>query len=439
MTDDHDAHPDTNSRVDRRTLTLLIAATLAIRIAVLAAIPDTFVADPDAYRAVAINLVEHGCFGYGDQPIATRPLLYPLVLAACKVIDPALWYSLALVHLILGVATVVLTYHLAIRWRVGRLSWLAAALVAIDPLLLLHSTLVMTETLATFLAVAGLLAVTRCAERPVAIRAILAGILMGLAVLCKPTFLPWTAVTILLLPFAADTWQNRAKLFFATVASMVVVLSPWAVRNAVHFGKPTPATNHGGFTLLLANNPSFYDYLRAGQFGEVWNADQFNQDWKIRAQKLATGDEVAADRLAYADALTVIQDQPATFAYACLVRVCRIWGLVPHRTSPNEGIARCTARWAIGAFYTIEFLLAAIGLVALARGRVPRNHLLRGWVWGLLLAASFTAIHTFYWTNIRMRAPLIPVVSLAAALGTAQIAAMRIVRKSMTNKDLRHS
>lgn len=436
MNGTHDAHPDTNSRVDRRTLVLLIAATLAIRMAVLAAMPDTFVADPDAYRVVALNLVEHGCFGYGDQLIATRPVLYPLVVAACRLVDPALWYSLALVHLLLGVATVVLTYRLAIRWRVGRLSWLAAALVAIDPLLLLHSTLVMTETLATFLAVAGLLAVTGCAERPAATRAILAGILMGLAVLCKPTFLPWTALTILLLPFAADQWQNRVKLLAATACSAIVVLSPWAIRNAVQFGKPTPVTNHGGFTLLLANNPSFYDYLRAGQFGDVWNADQFNQDWKTRAKELAPGNEVAADRLAYADALAVIREQPATFAYACLVRVCRIWGLVPHRTSPDEGILRRTARWTIGAFYAVEFLLAAIGLVALARGRVPRSQLLRGWIWGLLLAACFTAIHTFYWTNIRMRAPLIPVVCLAAALGTAQIASRRNVRKSMPENNL---
>ena len=425
MTDAPDAHPKTNSRVERRTLTLLIAATMAIRVAVLAAVPDTFVADPDAYRTVAINLVEHGCFGYGDQPIATRPLLYPLVVAACRLVDPTLWYSLALVHLLLGVATVVLTYQLAIHWRVGHWSWLAAALVAVDPLLLLHSTLIMTETLATFLAVAGLLAVTRCAQRPVATRAVLAGILMGMAVLCKPTFLPWMALTVLLLPFAADTWQNRAKLFCATLGSAVIVLSPWAIRNAVHFGKPTPVTNHGGFTLLLANNPSFYEYLRAGRFGDVWNADRFNQDWKARARELAPDDEVAADRLAYADALAVIRDQPATFAYACLVRVCRIWGLVPHRSSPSEGTMRRAARWAIGAFYTLEFLLAAIGLMALWRGRVSRYHLLRGWIWGLLLAACFTAIHTFYWTNIRMRAPLIPVVCVAAALGTAQIATRR--------------
>ena len=432
MSDAHDTYPEKAGRLNRRTLVLLIVATLAVRIGVLAAMPDTFVDDPDAYRAVALNMVEHGCFGYGEVPIATRPLLYPLVVAGCRVVDPALWYSLALVHVVLGVVTVVLTYQLAIHWGVGRWSWLAGALVAIDPLLLLHTALVMTETLATFLAVASLFAVTRCSEHPTARRAALAGTLMALAVLCRPTFLVWIVPVIVLMPFAANRWRVRAGVFAASALAAAIVLSPWTIRNAVHFGKATPATNHGGFTLLLANNPSFYEYLRSGQFGEVWDADQFNEDWIARSHELAPGDEVAADHLAYADALAVIRSQPSTFAYACLVRVSRIWGLVPHRTSPNEGVLRRTARWAIGAFYMAEFLLAVVGLVALARSRVPRDLLLRGWLWGLLLAASFTAIHTFYWTNIRMRAPLIPVVCVAAALGAAWIASRQDDRKSLS-------
>lgn len=432
MTDAHDVHRESGCRVEGRTLVFLIVATVLVRAAVLAVVPDTFVADPDAYRAVALNLVDHGCFGHGNQPIATRPVLYPLVLAGCRLIDPALWYSLAVVHVVLGVATVVMTYVLAVRWRVGRWSLLAAGLVAVDPLLLLSSTLVMTETLATFLAVGSLFAVTRCAEAPSARRASVAGALMALAVLCRPTFLLWMAPVIALMPLAANDWRGRAKVFAWSVLAAVVVLSPWAIRNGIQFGKPTPATNHGGFTLLLANNPSFYEYLRSRRFGEVWNAEPFNEGWTARSKQLAPGDEVAADRLAYSDALAVIRSNPGTFAYACLVRVSRIWGLVPHRTSPDESLVRRVARWMIGVFYAVEFFLAAIGLVALSRGRVPRSEVFRGWVWGLLLAAAFTAVHTFYWTNIRMRAPLIPVVCAAAALGAAQIASWRNTRKALS-------
>ena len=44
------------------------------------------------------------------------------------------------------------------------------------------------------------------------------------------------------------------------------------------------------------------------------------------------------------------------------------------------------------------------------------------WVWGTLLVLSITGVHAFYWTNMRMRAPLIGVVALAAAYGLTMLA-----------------
>lgn len=428
MTDASAPQPAKRDSGNRRTSLLLVVAALAIRIGVLFAVGDTFVADPDNYRLVAINVAEHGCFGYGDHAIASRPVLYPLLVAGCWLMDPSLWYSLAVLHVVLGTATVALTHRLGLRWGLGRWSVLAALLVAIDPILLLHSTLVMTETLATFLAAAGLLAVTSAVEKPGVGRAGLAGALMALAVLCRPTFLVWMALVLVLLPLVAGgNWRVRVRLFGVGVVAGAVVLAPWTIRNGIRFGKPTPVTNHGGYTLLLANNPSFYEYLRTSRSGEVWDAEQFNWDWSVRSQEVAGDDEVAIDRLAYADALAVIRSQPGTFAYSCFVRVGRLWGLVPHLAGQNASSLRRTARWAVGVFYGVESLLALIGIGCLLAGRLPREVVLRGWIWGLILVVSFTAIHTFYWTNIRMRAPLIPVVCLAAALGAARILEWEIV------------
>lgn len=409
----------------------LLLLAVAVRAGILAASPQAFVEDPDAYRAVAKNLVEHGCLGSGETPTATRPPLYPLLLAACIAVDPAARLSLAVAHLLLGLATAFLTYRLAIRWGLGRWAPAAAALVAIDPILLAQSTLVMTETLATFLAAASLLAVTACAQEPNAWRAALAGGLAAAAALCRPTFLPWIGLVIGLLPWFGDQWPRRIRLFLSAAVAAAVALGPWAARNAVQFGKPTPATTHGGFTLLLANNPSFYDYLRRRTPGEVWNADLFNRDWAARSQSLTHGNEVAADRLAYRDACQTIRSQPRMFAYACLVRLGNTWGVLPHRIDPADTARGRAARWAVAVFYSAESVLALFGLVALARGSIGRDRLLSGWLWGLLLAAIFTAVHTFYWTNMRMRAPLIPVVATVATAGSAWLWGILVRRKSL--------
>ncbi|MDD4268288.1 MAG: hypothetical protein PHO07_08070 [Pirellulales bacterium] len=419
-------HPDESTRPapprpDRLIPAALLVLTLVVRAGIIAATPQAFDGDPDAYRAVAGNLVEHGCLGSKDIPTATRPPLYPLLLAACLSVDAEARLSLAAAHVLLALATVFFSCRLAERWGLGRWAPAAAVLVAVDPILLAQSTLVMTETLATLLAAASLLAVTACAAQATGRRAAAAGGLIAAAALCRPTFLPWLGLVIVLLPWFGKGWRQRARLLAAAAIAAAVVLGPWAARNALHFGKPTPATNHGGFTLLLANNPSFYDYLGRRSPGETWNADQFNSDWSVRAQSLAPGDEVAADRLAYADACQTIRSRPRMFAYACLVRLGRTWALLPHRIDSAETARGRGARWAVAVFYAAESLLALVGLVALARGKVGRNRLVSGWSWGLLLVVVFTAVHTVFWTNMRMRAPLIPVVAAASAAGLGSL------------------
>jgi len=44
------------------------------------------------------------------------------------------------------------------------------------------------------------------------------------------------------------------------------------------------------------------------------------------------------------------------------------------------------------------------------------------WLFGVVLAVGFSAVHAVYWTDLRMRAPLVPVVALLATGGGAWIA-----------------
>jgi hypothetical protein len=189
----------------------------------------------------------------------------------------------------------------------------------------------------------------------------------------------------------------------------------------------------------LGNNPGFYQYLREGRWGSLWDADQFNAVWVGRAPWSGPGVELANDRQAYAEAWQQIADEPGMFLYACLVRVGRLWQPLPHQGSPAETPTARWLRYGIGFWYLGELALAAIGLAGLIRqglaapsepgsaapfpgrrGPTPtRGSVRRTWLWGLLLVLSFTAVHTLYWTNMRMRAPLMPVVALTAvaALG----------------------
>ena len=66
---------------------------------------------------------------------------------------------------------------------------------------------------------------------------------------------------------------------------------------------------------------------------------------------------------------------------------------------------------------TALLLLAVVGLSSLGRRALEAP-----WLAGLTLALAFTAVHAFYWTDLRMRAPLTPVLAICAALGAQRIA-----------------
>ncbi len=330
---------------------------------------------------------------------------------------------------------------LARSWGLRKYSLLAGALVAIDPVLLWQSTLVMTETLAVYLAVLALWALTAGGPAVVSttriVRVCLAGGTAGLAALCRPTFLPWMALCAVILPWFVAGWKERAKTFVVYCAAGAAVLAPWIIRNQIYFGHFIPGTTHGGYTLLLGNNKWFYDYLRNGASGTIWDANQLDHWWTTMASRATPEDEIRSDRLAYQVARETIRRQPAMFAYSCAVHAGRLWSPLPHRTDTHEGTTTHWARYAIGIGYTAEFVLALVGLVTVfCRSQwrayevgIPMEGApdlsaiswLSTWGWGLLLVAIFTAVHTVFWSNIRMRAPLVPIVAMAAAAGAAQL------------------
>jgi 4-amino-4-deoxy-L-arabinose transferase-like glycosyltransferase len=438
--DDENAAPPRAplGRPPRWVLLVLLALALMVRGRVVLSGAANLEADPDSYREVAWQIYRHHTIGLyvGEQglervPTATRPPLYPALLALCDLVSVGIGpYGFGFVQALLGMATIAAVWSLGQRMGLAwQTSLIAAGLLTVDPLLLNQSTRLMTETLAALLATLGLLALVRAVDDARLRWALAAGVVLGLAVLGRPTFL---AFAVAVLPvFAWQASGARRWLRTAVMAvGLVVTLAPWGARNQYWFGRPVVTTTHGGATLLLANNPFFYEYLRSAPWGSVWDASEFYEDWKPQRDQLPLRqvggrdvfDEVAIDRLAYDTAWRNIAEQPGMFAYACLVREGRFWNVLPHRTSEDESSARRGQRIAVAIWYTLEFALAAIGVFHLGRKllRTP-------WVWGLLLVLSFSAAHTLYWTDMRMRAPLAAVIVLCAAEGLVSLATGRRV------------
>ncbi len=482
--------------LSRRNLALagLLVFTLVVRGSVLWAMRDNLNQDPDAYREIAEFLLERGEFALGklsplegwSKPISTayRPPLYPIVLSNLPTSDrrQVSLVKVAALHLVLGVATVWLTWLTAARYfvcdagpegrqeiaptaedgagppglsenkqgatdtptlRSGLLPigppglWIApliaGLLVACDPILLNQQTLVMTETLAAFLAILSLWCLARFDQSRTGFNAAMAGGTIGLAILCRPTFLPWLGLVGLTMLFvrarkpeagrqkSEKRWLNdfgwRLGNFAGLCVCAAAITSPWIIRNCLAIGRPIIATTHGGYTLYLGNNTSFYDWLERDQSGLPWDARAFQarlwNQWATHPGWFRRN-ELEFDDFCYQRAKQAMRARPQAFWRACAFRACQLWSPLPHKLTADESAARRGLRYATAAWYCGVYTLAAIGIWRLRWALIQPP-----WIWGVLLCLAFTAVHTFYWTNLRMRAPLMPFIAIVAAAAVA--------------------
>ena len=147
---------------------------------------------------------------------------------------------------------------------------------------------------------------------------LLGGAGLGLATLCRPSMLPGTLLTIaaaaIARPGSPTARLRRAGLIGSAV---LIVLSPWMIRNFVRFGEPIWTTTHGGYTLALANNPVYYREVLDGPPGRVWTGnDQWI--WWDSVNRETTGmSEPQADRFLRDQAWKLAIAEPV---YALLTR-----------------------------------------------------------------------------------------------------------------------
>ena len=204
--------------------------------------------------------------------------------------------------------------------------------------------------------------------------------------------------------------------FVVAVLSLVVVLSPWIYRNWVDLGNVVVSTTHGGYTLALGNNRDFYSHLRNGGWQTPWDVASSRLQRRIAYHVGDTSPsdhwEVRDDQAAFMLAVSSSREDPAMFAVSCVYRVWRLWSPLAMQLSPHESRGVRAVRYAAALWYIAVFALAAVGVRQLG-WRLWRTP----WLWGMLLLLSFTLVHTFFWSDMRMRAPLMPVVAMLAATG----------------------
>lgn len=411
------------ARSNRLRIAVYLAIALAFRAGELWRGRDNLLDDRDAYLAIARTLAAGHGFRSSPEaaPTAFRPPLYPCVLAGGISLfqidsDTGLKLWIGGLNLLMSLATVLLTVRLARRWFGETSAALVWIWVCFDPLLIHNITLPMTETMFALLLVGLFNSFETPGRRETAStrRRWVQGILFGLCALCRPTIWPfgllWGAWA-LARGCRSDGMRAALRRAVPSVLGAAAIIAPWIVRNALVFGEFIPMTTHGGYTLLLANNEVFDEEVVSRSWRQVWSGESLSAwqnelERRMAAEGIAPDDEPERDRWMSRAARTFIVERPDALARGCVVRLLRFWNVVP-LTDAGQPVSS-TARLILLTFYGGLFgsvLLAVATRSDLFVRMLP--------IWCAILCLS--AVHAVYWSNMRMRTPLEPLLAALAA------------------------
>ncbi len=414
----------------------LIGLAVVLRLGVMVARPGQLTTDRDLYLGLANELREgQGYSTPGSEPprpTAFRPPLYPLLLVLTRG-NPV---GIAVLHLALSTGMVLATGAAAQRIAGGSHATpglMAGVIVACDPMLLLYSGQPMTETLCAGLSAVLLWWIVRSDQSHR--MAIGEGLIWGLCLLARPTYaaalglygLGLIMVKRRVVPALGEPSPTipRWRAGLVTISVALAVTSPWVIRNWVVIGQPIITTTHGGYTLWLANNPVYYAEVVEGE-DSAWNGESLHR-WQTSTNaemdRLQIHGEVARDEWQADRAKWFITDHPWRFVRACLYRATRFWSIFPGR-SADTGVPQ-PMLWIIAVGYAAVWAGGVVACVRLIRKR--SNGQISGellWPMGALILGFFV-VHLVYWTDVRMRAPIMPAVAVLVAVGLRGRAAIR--------------
>lgn len=270
-----------------KTFLVIVLIALALRATLLVAVsanPERmYRRDSGKYLQPAVNLLNG--FGFSQEPQApftpdtVATPVYPLFIAVLYKLFGESYFAIGLLQVILSAITAGLVYLLGcylipeIETRLGGI-WFALSLVSIT-----HAVFILTETVFSFLLLGAVGFVVVYWKRGQIRWLLIAGVVMGITILCRPIALYYPLVAAVLIGMIhLRKWKRALSAAAAFLGASVLIVSPWAVRNFGLLGSPTLSTitSHN---LLLYNAVSLEADLRG------LSQDQVRSELRAQAQK----------------------------------------------------------------------------------------------------------------------------------------------------------
>jgi 4-amino-4-deoxy-L-arabinose transferase-like glycosyltransferase len=401
----------------------LLALALAVRLGMALTYAPAHDSDTQSYLNIARLL--HNLTLHGND--ATRPPVYPGLIALLQLNEYAVWAAQS----IMGVALSAMLF--LVTWRLTGRTWLAFIAGAAHTLNLAQvffEGMILSETTTTFLFALSLtvLVFRFRAEERWPWTELLLGLLAGLLALTRPQMLFWSAV---LVPFAwlrrrAQPWRVRAGALALLAAPILILVLGWSLinwRTAGYFG-PTSLAGYSLSNMVgnfmeyapdeYATVRDIYLHHRAERIAATGNHAMTVWAAFFDLSRAADVDYSGLSRLLTEISLRLMVAHPLLYLGNVVQSWLGFWK-VPIYWDLNLVRPEALVDWLRNAWKAeralllgtnfLFLLMGGLWLVQWLRRRLggPERTLLAGW--GVVLIASLTQALVEYGENPRYGAP----------------------------------
>jgi 4-amino-4-deoxy-L-arabinose transferase-like glycosyltransferase len=243
-----------------RALILIVGVALATRLTWLFYAQPEPVSDYQVYVALAETLLDEGFFGLDASSAFWLPG-YPWFLAGVMLISRStLWLSV--VSVLLATLACPLLYLVANRLTGRRvLALVAAAVFAVMPGLVVYAPVLGTEHLFIVLFLVTILMTLRLDTSAWRL-AFGTGLVAGCAVLTRGEMLFYLPVVVGLVWFGSNfgNWRTKAVHIVLIASGVLVVISPWIIRNMVVVDTGPALSTVGGMNFYFGHRADGYGF-----------------------------------------------------------------------------------------------------------------------------------------------------------------------------------
>jgi 4-amino-4-deoxy-L-arabinose transferase-like glycosyltransferase len=407
-------------------LLLILAGALILRVIYL----YCYAALPDWEQLTVDNYYHHnwaqslaGGNWAGDTTYFRAPFYVWCLGSLYAFFGSSLWVA-RLFGTFAGLATVVVTYLLARKIYDHRTGLIAATLYACLPTPLYFEAEILLDPLFTCLFAASVYLLLDWQDRASLRSAILAGLMIGLAAITRPTALVLWPVIVVAFPWRTVSLRGRGKQMVLIAAACAAVIAITFTRNLIVAGDPVLISSQGGINLYLGNNEQA-DGVSAAMpepYGHNWQIKQITYLAEQEAGRSLRPGEVSAHWIG--EAVDWISERPTQFLLLYFEKL--VISFSNSEISNNRPLSDFFGQIFVLKWNPLSFGLllglAVMGMLLAGNSRRQR------WFVALTILTYTAAIALFFF-NSRFRLPLLPLYAVLASGGI-----MGIFRTARANR-----